>query len=122
ASGLLNTTQQVGGSLGLAILTAVSTSRITSAPHHGLPLPLALTQGFKGAFVVAGIFCGAGAAVALVALPRRARVAEDGTAARAALSSSRCPSAPNCGHLARVAAFGGRLRKAAHMGCSARHS
>ena len=31
ASGLLNTTQQVGGSLGLAVLSAVSTSRITSA-------------------------------------------------------------------------------------------
>ena len=31
ASGLLNTTQQVGGSLGLAILSTVSTSRTTSA-------------------------------------------------------------------------------------------
>ena len=31
ASGLLNTTQQVGGSLGLAILSSVSTSRTTSA-------------------------------------------------------------------------------------------
>src|SRR3954466_5440162 len=35
ASGLLNTTQQVGGSLGLAVLSAVSTSRITSALHGG---------------------------------------------------------------------------------------
>ena len=30
ASGLLNTTQQVGGSLGLAILSSVSTSRVTA--------------------------------------------------------------------------------------------
>src|SRR3954467_2682744 len=35
ASGLLNTTQQVGGSLGLAILSSVSNSRVTSALHGG---------------------------------------------------------------------------------------
>src|SRR5438128_3017431 len=44
ASGLLNTTQQVGGSLGLAILSSVSTSRLMSALHHGTPLPAALTH------------------------------------------------------------------------------
>ena len=54
ASGLLNTTQQVGGSLGLAILSSVSTSRVTSALDAGSPLPAALTHGFKGAFVVGG--------------------------------------------------------------------
>src|SRR6202011_2320541 len=54
ASGLLNTTQQVGGSLGLAILSSVSTSRTTSALHAGQSLPAALTHGFTGAFVVAG--------------------------------------------------------------------
>ncbi len=53
ASGLLNTTQQVGGSLGLAILSSVATSRTTSALHTGLALPAALTHGFKGAFIVA---------------------------------------------------------------------
>src|SRR5205807_5691076 len=38
ASGLLNTTQQVGGSLGLAILSSIATSRTTSALHTGLAL------------------------------------------------------------------------------------
>src|SRR5438876_6176231 len=73
ASGLLNTTQQVGGSLGLAILSSVSTSRLTSALQAGSSLPAALTHGFKGAFVVAAILCGIGVAVALVLLPGRRR-------------------------------------------------
>ena len=47
ASGLLNTTQQVGGSLGLAILSSVATSRTTSALHTGSALPAALTHGFR---------------------------------------------------------------------------
>ncbi len=54
ATRLLNTTQQVGGSLGLAILASVSTSRTSSALHSGVSLPAALTHGFRGAFVVAG--------------------------------------------------------------------
>src|SRR4051794_30282225 len=41
ASGLLNTTQQVGGSLGLAILSSVSTSRVASALGGGSALPAA---------------------------------------------------------------------------------
>src|SRR5262249_38265893 len=49
ASGLLNTTQQVGGSLGLAILSSVATSRTSDALHAGSALPVALTHGFKGA-------------------------------------------------------------------------
>src|SRR5262245_45892894 len=63
ASGLLNTTQQVGASLGLAILSSVSTSRITSALDSGSPLPVALTHGFKGAFVVAAVLCSIGVVV-----------------------------------------------------------
>src|SRR5258705_426785 len=43
ASGLLNTTQQVGGSLGLAVLSAVSTSRITSSLEGGSTQAAALT-------------------------------------------------------------------------------
>src|SRR5262245_28175769 len=55
--------------LGLAILSSVSTSRITSAPNSGSPLPVALTHGFKGAFVVAAVLCSIGLAVAVVFLP-----------------------------------------------------
>jgi hypothetical protein len=99
-SGLLNTTQQVGGSLGLAILTAVSTTRTTNALHAGAPLPLALTHGFTGAFIVAGALCALGGAVALAALPSRARRPEDEQAETLALSFARCPGAPSFGQLA----------------------
>src|SRR3954453_5582226 len=112
ASGLLNTTQQVGGSLGLAILSSVSTSRATSALQGGSALPVALTHGFKGAFVVAAVLCAIGVVLAVVLLPRRRREAEDEHVEAIALSFTRCPGAPYCGHLARVVAFGRRVRGA----------
>jgi EmrB/QacA subfamily drug resistance transporter len=112
ASGLLNTTQQVGGSLGLAILSSVSTSRSTSALEGGSALPVALTHGFKGAFVVAAMLCAIGVVLAVVLLPRRRREAEDEHVEAIALSFARCPGAPYCGHLARVVAFGRRMRGA----------
>jgi EmrB/QacA subfamily drug resistance transporter len=112
ASGLLNTTQQVGGSLGLAILSSVSTTRVTSALHGGLPTGLALTHGFKGAFAVAAALCALGVVVALVLLPRRPREARGRHIAALAMSFARCPGAPYCGHLARAVALGRRLRGA----------
>jgi EmrB/QacA subfamily drug resistance transporter len=112
ASGLLNTTQQVGGSLGLAILSSVSTSRSTSALQGGSALPVALTDGFKGAFVVAAVLCAIGVVLAVALLPRRRREAKDEHVEAIALSFARCPGAPYCGHLARVVAFGRRMRGA----------
>lgn len=111
ASGLLNTTQQVGGSLGLAILSSVATSRTTNALQAGLALPAALTHGFTGAFIVAGILCALGAVFALVLLPGRRREATHEHVEVVALTFARCPGAPYCGHLARVAAFGRRMRR-----------
>ena len=107
ASGLLNTTQQVGGSLGLAILTTVSTTRTANALHAGSTLPVALTPGFKGAFIVAASLCALGGVLALALLPSRRRRPEDEQAETLALSFARCPGALSCGHL--VAA---RLRAA----------
>jgi len=100
ASGLLNTTQQVGGSLGLAILSTVSTTRVANALDAGSPLPDALTHGFKGAFIVAAALCALGAALALALLPSRPRRPEDEQTETLALSFARCPGAPAGGHLA----------------------
>jgi EmrB/QacA subfamily drug resistance transporter len=112
ASGLLNTTQQVGGSLGLAILSSVSTSRVTSALHGGSSVPAALTHGFKGAFTVAAVLCAVGVVVALALLPRRRREPEDAYVEAIAMSVARSPGAPCGGHLARVVALGRRMRGA----------
>jgi EmrB/QacA subfamily drug resistance transporter len=110
ASGLLNTTQQVGGSLGLAILSTVSTSRVTDALHTGAALPVALTHGFKGAFIASAILCAAGAALALTLATRRKARPDNGEAEVLHLAFARCPGAPYCGHLARLVAFGRRVR------------
>jgi len=56
ASGMINTAQQVGGALGLALLAAISTSVIGSS-HD----PAVLTRGFHSAFL-------AGAGIALLGL------------------------------------------------------
>jgi EmrB/QacA subfamily drug resistance transporter len=110
ASGLLNTTQQVGGSLGLAILASVATSRTTSAVHTGLALQLALTHGFKGAFLVGALLCALGAAFTAALLPGRRREPAEEDIQTVALSFTRCPGAPYCGYLAQAVAFGRRLR------------
>jgi len=63
ASGLINTSQQVGGALGLAVLAAVANGRTESTIEAagGAPqaIPAALTEGFQSAFLV-------GAGIALV--------------------------------------------------------
>ena len=110
AAGLLNTTQQVGGSIGLAVLSTVSATRVADALHGGAPLSVALTHGFKGSYTVAALLCAAGAILAFVLLPRRKRAVENEHIETLAMSFVHCPGAPYCGHLARVAAFAWRLK------------
>jgi EmrB/QacA subfamily drug resistance transporter len=52
ASGLFNTSQQIGGALGIAVLSTIATSRTSDALAGGSALPSALIHGFTGAFVV----------------------------------------------------------------------
>ena len=50
ASGLINTTAQVGGAIGLAVLATVSESRTDTLLEEGKPLASALTSGYHVAF------------------------------------------------------------------------
>jgi hypothetical protein len=62
ASGLLNTTQQLGGALGTALASGVAVSQTKALLQAGRAAPAALTGGFQTAFWVLG-------AIALLALP-----------------------------------------------------
>ncbi|MEW6583681.1 MAG: MFS transporter [Actinomycetota bacterium] len=56
ASGLINTSQQIGGALGVAILTTVSTTRTENLIADGAARPSAFTSGYSLAFWVAAAF------------------------------------------------------------------
>ena len=70
ASGLLNTSQQVGGALGVAVLATVATARTDDATATGSALPVALTDGFEAAFIVGAAIAFAGVLVGLFAVRR----------------------------------------------------
>jgi hypothetical protein len=68
ASGLVNTTQQIGGALGVAVLSAIAIARSHDAlaAHPRLAPAVALTDGFGDALVAATAFAAAGAVLAAV--------------------------------------------------------
>ena len=73
ASGLVNTAQQIGGALGLALLATIADSRthglLTSGNHS---LTFALTKGFERAFMVGAGFALLGALLAALLISSRA--------------------------------------------------
>ncbi|HEV7493743.1 MFS transporter [Baekduia sp.] len=71
ASGLINTSQQVGGALGLAILSSIATSRTTTVAGGARPDAAALTEGFQTAFLVGAGFAVTGAILAAVLISSR---------------------------------------------------
>ena len=72
ASGLVNTTQQVGGALGVAVLSTAAISRSDDLLASGTGASVALTEGFQIALLVAAGFAVAGA-IAALSLIRRPR-------------------------------------------------
>ena len=70
ASGLINTTQQIGGALGIAALSTIATSRTTDALASGSTKASALVTGFHGAFWAGVIIAGLGIVAALTLIRR----------------------------------------------------
>jgi EmrB/QacA subfamily drug resistance transporter len=74
ASGLVNTSRQVGGGLGLAILVTLATSRSSHLIGTGHGVAQSLTDGFRLAYLIGGGLAAAAALVTFTALPNPAGV------------------------------------------------
>ena len=70
ASGLINTSQQIGGALGIAALSTIATSRTDDAVAGGAAQASALVTGFHAAFVAGVAIAGLGIAAGLALIRR----------------------------------------------------
>src|SRR5262245_13453914 len=70
ASGLINTSQQIGGALGIAALSTIATTRTDDAVAAGTAVPSALVDGFTAAFVAGAIVAAIGIVAALTLIRR----------------------------------------------------
>jgi EmrB/QacA subfamily drug resistance transporter len=97
ASALVNTMQQVGGSIGTAALSTVALTATTSyltAHHTGrLAQVTASVHGYTVAFAVSAVLFGVGALAAVLLLPSRRRLEETRNAALTASEASFVPAA-----------------------------
>jgi EmrB/QacA subfamily drug resistance transporter len=72
ASGLINTSQQIGGALGLAVLSTIATSRTDNVLASGTSsVPNALTEGFQSAFLGGAVIAALGLVATLVLIRTR---------------------------------------------------
>src|SRR5439155_12030568 len=79
ASGLVNTSLQVGGALGLAVLATLATTRTDGLLASGHSRAAALTGGYHLAFLIAAGLVAAAIGVALLVLrPERVAAEEHG--------------------------------------------
>ncbi len=72
ASGLVNTSRQVGGGLGLAVLLILATQHSTGEIGHGTHVPQALTDGFRLAYLIGGGLALVAGLATVALLPRAA--------------------------------------------------
>src|SRR5260370_15897849 len=95
ASALVNTMQQVGGSIGTSALSTIALTATASylVAHHTSPLApaIAATHGYTLAFAVSAALLGLGFILAILLLPSKRRLAELRAAAAATPSPAQVP-------------------------------
>jgi EmrB/QacA subfamily drug resistance transporter len=98
ASALVNTVQQVGGSIGTSALSTIALTATASylVAHHASPLApaIAATHGYTLAFAISAGLLGLGFLLAIAVLPSKRRVAELRTAATTAAATTATVPAP----------------------------
>jgi MFS family permease len=85
ASGLLNTSQQLGGAIGVAIASTIAASRTTTLLRHADAAPVALTGGFHWALLALSI-------IGLFAVPVTFALVRRRELARAVAAAARVPA------------------------------
>jgi hypothetical protein len=97
ASALVNTLQQVGGSIGTSALSTIALSATATylIGHHTVPLApaIAATYGYTIAFGVSAGLLGLGFILAIVVLPSRRRLGDRREASAATPTAAGPPSA-----------------------------
>ncbi len=85
ASGLINTSQQIGGAVGIAILSTIAVSTTDDQVASGSQLPVALTDGFVNAFWAGAAIAFAGVLVSLILVRGRDLQEQEAVAGEPAL-------------------------------------
>lgn len=94
ASGLVNTSRQVGGGLGIAVLITLATTQSSHLIGIGHAVPQALTDGFRLAYYIGAGLTAAAALATFVLLPRPAAGPAVVGAAGSAHAAGTATSAP----------------------------
>lgn len=71
ASGVITAAFQIGGALGLAVITTLSNARVSDALASGVPQAAALTEGFHRGLTAAAVLAVANIVLALTLAPAR---------------------------------------------------
>jgi MFS family permease len=98
ASGLVNTSLQVGGALGLAVLATLAANRTNGLLATGTPATEALNRGYHLAYLVGAGLVVAALAVTVVAFRSQASAEPAPTQVVEPDQPAAAPNQPTCGH------------------------